>query len=108
MNKHNSYIFKRWLESDKVTLSDCYKCWSSAKQNAWHRCLVFCSEQNGTRMRIISSNGFVFSVAFLYREGNDLYLSHITRDGVYKIKLDQEAVDELKARAIPTPEERKE
>lgn len=50
------------------TLSQCYDSWSPSKQDAYDYCYNECTSNNGYRFRILSSNSWQFTCAYLYDE----------------------------------------
>lgn len=71
--------FRKWADSDKMLLTDCYRKPSVAKQNAYYYCVRKMLEHNGRDIRIFSHNGFNFSVGFIgMYEGREafFYITH--------------------------------
>lgn len=71
------------------TLFDCYQSCSRAKAAAYNSCINFMKEMNGYDSRICSSNVFMFTFGFRFKDettGRE-NLMYITRDNDYCISM---------------------
>ncbi len=64
--KMGQTLLARASRFEGTDLSDVYGRWSSAKASAMRDCRAWCDELNGYNFRIISHNGWGFSVAWNY------------------------------------------
>lgn len=67
--KFNQKVFnylQRIYDSKACNLEDVYGCYSEAKASAYNWCRSKCDSKNGYYFRIISHNGFQFTVGYLY------------------------------------------
>lgn len=83
--KKLTHEHKAYLRSDATHLSDVYGRWSSAKQSAYDYCRNLFDRLDGKGFTIVSSNTFMFTVGFDYKDldtGEDMF-AYITRDHDY-------------------------
>lgn len=85
--KRGQELLARASRFEGTDLSDIYGRWSSAKASAMRDCKAWCDELNGYNFRIISHNGFGFSVAWNYtnEETGEVMTRIETRCGTYII-----------------------
>lgn len=62
------FQYYRYCESNDERLSQVYESWSSKKDDAYKNCKEFMQSLNGKNFRIISHNGWMFTVGFVYRD----------------------------------------
>lgn len=72
--------FSRYISSNKRTLSDCYKTFSSAKVSALEYCYKIMDTYNGYDLRIIGHNSETFSVGFIGTIAGQKAFFYITKD----------------------------
>ena len=71
-------VYKRYQQSNKYDLFDCYRRFSDAKRNAFNYCInqkYFCDGYGG---KIVSKNINVFTYGFLCVSMNICYFCYIT------------------------------
>lgn len=90
MTKANEAILRSYIRSNKHTLWDCYESFSSKKRSAWEYCENLMNKYNGYGLKVISSNGWMFTAGFLFTEDGKDYLMYITKSQDKKILIDEE------------------
>lgn len=78
----------RYIDSDKYTLQDCYKKPSIYKKEAFENCKRIMNDVKGHKMKIVSYNGFIFTVGFYGYINNRLNFFYITPEKVLHMPLD--------------------
>ena len=76
----------RW---EGTELWDVYSSCSQAKRDAYARCRRLQHEYKGSDFRIISANGWAFSVAFEGEYENEPATFIITKDNTYAVLMNQ-------------------
>ena len=59
-----------------TTLKECYDRWSWEKENAFNKCKSKCQELKGYDFKIISHNGWQFTIGFYYIEQDNKVMFH--------------------------------
>ena len=70
------------------SLSDLYKTCSSAKYEAFNRCMTMCEADKGIGFRVGNANTFGFTATWLYKRGNVWYRRVETKDNSYIVVQD--------------------
>lgn len=68
------------------SLSDLYKTYSNAKNEAFNRCLAMCEADNGISFRVRSANRFGFIASWLYKKDDVWYRRVETKDNSYIVE----------------------
>ena len=90
MTKADRCIVDSYNRAYKTKLSECYGTFSNKKYDAWEHCRDMMSRLGGQDIRIISHNGYQFTVGFKFEEDGHKYLMYISKsnyDGK-KIRMD--------------------
>lgn len=88
--------YRRYLDSDAITLYEVYSTFSSAKARAYDYCEDLMYEHNGRGLRIVSHNLMMFTVGFTFTDENgDDCFCWITRDYDRYMKITDEDLGEL-------------
>lgn len=97
--KQLKQIFKRFcINYTKYGCRDilqAYKKPSKAKITAWKHCVHIADIHNGKYLSTVSRNTFIFTVGFLYKD-NDYIFMYIIPSNSYKYKLDDNDIKLLK------------
>lgn len=89
MTKKQYNFVEAYYKSDAVYLSDVYKTYSQAKQHAYNVCMERMHNMNGYAPKILSSNAFHFTLAWLYiNESGKECMDVETAYNTYYIQLD--------------------
>lgn len=73
--------YARYLRSNKRYLWDCYSTWSPAKSQAYNYCMDLMHTHNGHDLKIISSNGWMFTAGFEFEDDGKPMFMYITKSG---------------------------
>lgn len=76
--------YKSYQASTDTKLRDVYKTWSNKKEEAFENCVKKMTELGGHGLKIVSANGWAFSVGFLYGDPEKFVL--ITKDHTREIE----------------------
>lgn len=80
--KANAY-YKQLFSTANVELSDCYKNYSRAKENAYNYCRDMYTALDGYHFRITGYNCNTFTCAYLFDTDENQYIVIHTRDYNY-------------------------
>ena len=90
MIKRDARIVESYNRSRVYSLSQCYGRFSSEKQSAWEYCQNLCRKKDGSGLKVISYNGWMFTAGFKYEENGKSYLMYITKSEDRPIELEDE------------------
>lgn len=65
-NKNETAILRAHERASATTLRECYGSWSMAKECAYNECKKRCREVGGNDFKIISHNGWQFTIGYYY------------------------------------------
>lgn len=70
MNKFQQSVYQSYIRADgQTSLRHVYKSWSDEKEEAYNYCLrIFREHYDASDFRIISANGWKFSVGFYFTD----------------------------------------
>ena len=68
MNKYEKAKFEQYQKSEMKSLKDAYGRFSGKKQAAWDGCVALMRACNGSGLRILTKNTFMFTAGFMYTD----------------------------------------
>lgn len=76
MNKYETAKFEQYKRSEMRSLRDAYGSCSKAKENAWDYCVNLMLACNGSGLKVLTKNTFMFTAGFMYTdtEGRDCFV----------------------------------
>ena len=88
MNQRQKGIVESYKRAYATELREVYSRWSSKKETAFKQCRELMREKDGKNFKIISSNGYMFTAGFEFKneKGEDCIM-YITKKGAEEIKL---------------------
>ena len=91
MTKANKGIVASYNRSTKTSLWQCYESFSNKKQEAWEYCEKLMQKYKGHDLKVISSNGWMFTAGFMFEDEDGCeFLMYITKSDDKVILIDEE------------------
>ena len=95
MTKKILAILKSHHNSSLIDLHDCYKSYSMLKYAAYEYQRELQLMRDGFNFKIISYNGYMFSVGFYYRMDNELYFHYATNKTAFDFNVTDDDLIEV-------------